>query len=321
MYPDFSYVLHDLLGTAPDNWASIIKMFGFMMAVAILCSSYFLGLEIKRLEENGRLQPLKITKEGKTRLQYPHEKVGDITIVAAVSGVIGAKIFALFESVESIKMFINDPIQSLFSGSGLAIYGGLILAFLSVTWYVKKLGIKTLDICDATAPSLMIGYGVGRIGCQLSGDGDWGIVAATPKPDWFILPEWLWSNSYPRNVAMEGKAIPECIGKYCNELTQGVYPTPVYETFFAFIIFGILWSIRKKMVIPGQIFFIYCMMNGFERFFIEKIRVNDKFYFGDLALSQAEIISFSLFIVGLAGYFIVTSRAKKQGRKVSSQGQ
>ena len=92
MYPDLSYVFHDLFGTATDNWASIIKMFGFMMAIAILISSYFLGLEVKRQESNGRLKPLKITKDGKTSIVYPHEKVGDITIMAAVSGVIGAKI-------------------------------------------------------------------------------------------------------------------------------------------------------------------------------------------------------------------------------------
>ena len=141
MYPDLSYVFHDLFGTATDNWASIIKMFGFMMAIAILISSYFLGLEVKRQESNGRLKPLKITKDGKTSIVYPHEKVGDITIMAAVSGVIGAKIFALFESVDSIKMFIREPIQSLFSGSGLAIYGGLIVAFFAVTWYAKKFGL------------------------------------------------------------------------------------------------------------------------------------------------------------------------------------
>jgi len=310
MYPDFSYVLHDLFGTAPDNWASIIKIFGLMMAIAILCSSYFLGLEIRRREQNGQLQPLKVTKDGKTTIVWPHDKIGDITIVAAVSGVIGAKIFALFESVESIQMFIRDPIHSLLSGSGLAIYGGLILAFFAVTRYVKTLGIKTLDICDATAPSLMVGYGIGRIGCQLSGDGDWGIVAA-PKPDWFFLPDWLWSNSYPRNVAEEGVKIADCVGKYCTELSPGVYPTPIYETVLAFGIFGILWSLRKKLAIPGQLFFVYCMLNGFERFFIEKIRVNDTFHIFGMDMSQAEIISFSLFIIGLAGYIIVTGKGKK----------
>ncbi|MCO6461998.1 MAG: prolipoprotein diacylglyceryl transferase [Saprospiraceae bacterium] len=309
MYPDLSYVFHDLFGTPADNWASIVKIFGLMLAIAILCSSYFLGLEIRRREQNGSLKQLKVTKNGKTTLIWPHEKVGDITIVAAISGVIGAKVFALFESVESIKVFIQDPIHSLISGSGLAIYGGLIVAFFAVTRYVKKLGINVLDMCDATAPSLMIGYGVGRIGCQLSGDGDWGIVAG-PKPDWFVLPDWLWSSTYPRNVANEGVKMAQCAGKYCMELTQGVFPTPIFETILAFIIFGILWSLRKKLIRPGQIFFLYCALNGLERFFIEKIRVNDTFDLGAFKASQATIIAFFLFLIGIAGLIFVTKKGQ-----------
>lgn len=310
MYPDLSYVFHDLFGTTPDNWLSLIKMFGLLLAIAILCSSYFLSLEFKRRENGGSLHQLTVKKDGKTTKMWPHEKVGDITIIAAISGVVGAKIFAIFESIDSIKSFLRDPIHTLFSGSGLAIYGGLIIAFIVVSRYVKRMGIKVLDMCDATAPSLMIGYGVGRIGCQLSGDGDWGIVAG-PKPDWFILPDWLWSQTYPRNVAEEGIKMAECAGKYCMELSQGVFPTPIYETFFAFVIFGILWSLRKKLVISGQLFFLYCMLNGIERFFIEKIRVNDTFDFGAFKASQAEIIAFILFLTGALGFYFVTRRSKK----------
>lgn len=316
MYPDLSYVLHDIFGTPTDNWTSIVKIFGLMLAIAILCSSYFLGLEFKRREAEGSLKPVKVTKDGKTTMVWPHEKVGDITIVAAVSGVIGAKIFALFESVESIRAFVRDPLHSLFSGSGLAIYGGLIVAFFAVRWYVNRLGIRTLDICDATAPSLMIGYGVGRIGCQLSGDGDWGIVAG-PKPGWFILPDWLWSDTYPRNVADEGIRMADCAGRYCMELAKGVFPTPIYETLMAFAIFGLLWALRKKLVIPGQIFFLYCMLNGLERFFIEKIRVNDTFNIMGITASQAEIISFVLFFIGLGGFIFVTRKAKNQEASLS----
>ena len=307
MYPDLSYVFHDLFGTPVDNWSSIVKMFGLMLANAILCSSYFLSLELKRREKDGSIKPIKITKDGKSTTIWPHEKVGDITMVAAISGVVGAKLFAIFESIESIKSFIRDPFHTLFSGSGLAIYGGLIVAFFAVTWYVRKFGIKILTICDATAPSLMIGYGVGRIGCQLSGDGDWGVVAAN-KPNWFIFPDWLWSNTYPRNVAQEGVKMVDCVGNYCTELAQGVYPTPIYETILAFIIFGILWSLRKTLIKPGQIFFLYCLLNGLERFFIEKIRVNDTFDFGVFTASQAEIIAFFLFFIGIAGFMIVSKK-------------
>lgn len=317
MYPDFSYILHDLIGTAPDNWTSIIKTFGLMLAIAILCSSYFLGLELKRKEQEGQLKPIRVTKDGKIVEVWPHEKVGDITLVAAISGIVGAKLFALFESAETIRSFIQNPIESLISGSGLAIYGGLIVAFIVVSRYVKKLGISVLQICDATAPALMVGYGVGRLGCQFSGDGDWGIPAPAVKPDWFILPDWMWSQSYPRNVLNAGEQMQTCVGKYCSQLVPPVFPTPLYESVLALIIVAILWSLRKKLKITGQLFFIYCILNGIERFFIEKIRVNDKIDLMGLSVSQAEIISFLLIFVGLGGFIYLTF-IKKQPQSNNS---
>lgn len=310
MYPDFSYIFHDLLGTDVDNGLSFIKTFGFFLALGILTASYILGLELKRRERNGSLKPITVMKDGKEITIMPSDKVGDITIVAAISGIIGAKLFAIFESVDSIKSFVKDPFHTLFSGSGLAIYGGLIVAFIVVIRYIKKLGIKPFDMMDATAPALIIGYGVGRIGCQLSGDGDWGIVAKQPKPNWFVLPDWLYAQTYPRNVNNEGIAIPDCIGHYCHELAQGVYPTPLYETFFALIIFAMLWSLRKKWVIPGQIFFLYCIFNGLERFFIEKIRVNERFNVGSFSFTQAELIAVLVFLIGVIGLIWVTQKAK-----------
>ncbi|HQW56257.1 MAG TPA: prolipoprotein diacylglyceryl transferase, partial [Saprospiraceae bacterium] len=181
-----------------------------------------------------------------------------------------------------------------------------------VPWYVKKLGISTLQITDATAPALMIGYAVGRLGCQFSGDGDWGIQALSPKPGWASwIPDVLWSQTYPRNVLKEGIPIPDCIGEYCNQLAHGVYPTPVYESIMAFLIFLLLWSLRKKFVRAGQLFFTYCFLNGVERFFIEKIRVNEKLHLGGLTFTQAELISFILIFIGIIG-FIITSRRKPE---------
>jgi prolipoprotein diacylglyceryl transferase len=305
MYPDFSYIFHDLFGTAPDNGLSLIKTFGFFLAMAILASSYFLYLELKRKEENGTLVPIQETKKGKTIWIKPHDKTGDITLVAAFSGIAGAKIFALFESAATFKAFLRDPVHTLFSGSGLAIYGGLIVAFIVVTWYVKRLGIKPIHLIDATAPSLMVGYGVGRLGCHFSGDGDWGIVAMNPKPGWASwIPDYWWSNSYPRNVLNEGTQMADCIGNYCHQLVPGVYPTPLYEFIMAGIIFAILWSLRKRLVRAGQLFFLYCFLNGIERFSIEKIRVNDKIHFAGLTFTQAEMISFLLIFIGIIGFII-----------------
>ena len=131
----------------------------------------------------------------------PQSRVVDITLIAAVSGIIGSKLFSVFENFGD---FLKDPIGQFFSGSGLTIYGGLILATYVVLRYVHKKGMPVLHVMDAGAPAMILGYAVGRMGCQLSGDGDWGIVNTSPKPDWFFLPDWLWSFRYPHNVIEEG---------------------------------------------------------------------------------------------------------------------
>ncbi len=231
----------------------------------------------------------------------PHDRIGDITIIAAISGIIGARLFSIIESEENIKAFIQDPLDQLLSGSGLAIYGGLIVAFIAVYWYVKKKGMKPIHVMDAVAPALIVGYGVGRMGCQFSGDGDWGIVNTSPAPNWWFLPDWAWSYTYPHNVLNEGVTMDGCTWDYCRQLAEGVYPTPLYEVFFCFIIFGILWSLRKRFKIAGMLFFLYVLLNGVERFFIEKIRTNPDISLFGMEATQAEYVAGLLIITGIVG--------------------
>ncbi len=373
MYPDLSYLFHDLFGTQPDNWTSIFKTFGMMLVLAILSAAWFFYIELKRKAKEGIYQPVK-TKEiigqpatawelisngifgfllgfkggyiaqhfeefqqdaaevllsakghwlagialaavfaglrwwekkksalpkprEQTVQKYPHDRIGDLTIIAAVTGIIGAKIFAILEEPSG---FLADPVGTFFSGSGLAIYGGLICGFLGVIWYLKKHKIPIFHTLDALAPAFVIAYGVGRIGCQLAGDGDWGIVAGA-QPDWWFLPDWLWSFDYPMNVNREGIPIEGCHWLYCNRLEQAVYPTPLYETIASFLIGGFLWAMRKRWKIPGMLFFIYLFLNGIQRFLIEKIRVNVEYQWLPFHPTQAEIISVFLMIIGIAG--------------------
>ena len=187
---------------------------------------------------------------------------------------------------------------------------------LGVYIYARKHKINFLHLCDATAPGLMLAYGIGRIGCQISGDGDWGIANAAPKPAWLSwAPDWMWSYTYPNNVnsvfggpyqgGYQGKLITEADpypmfeGFRGTFLDPGVFPTPFYETVMATIIFLILWFLRKRIKIPGIIFGLYLIFNGFERFWIEKIRVNSMYDIGGLQITQAEIISTILFISGI----------------------
>jgi len=117
-------------------------------------------------------QKLSQPQEKKVRI-WPHDRVGDLTIFAFIFGFLGAKVF---NSLETWDDFVKDPVASLFSFSGLTFYGGLICAALAIWWYARKNGIGFWHLNDAAAPGLMLAYAIGRIGCQVSGDGDWGIL-------------------------------------------------------------------------------------------------------------------------------------------------
>lgn len=228
---------------------------------------------------------------------HAKDQVWPIVFIAVLFGIIGAKIF---HQLENLDEFMRDPIGSIMSFSGLTFYGGFITAAVAVVIYSKKHNIEWQHIADSVAPSLIMAYGIGRIGCQVSGDGDWGIVNNMLQPGWLsFLPEWVWAYNYPHNILNQGITIAGCAGPHCFQLAEPVFPTPIYETTISLIIFSVLWSIRKKLKVPGSLFAIYLMFNGAERFLIEKIRVNNIFDFLGMKVTQAEVISTLIFIIGL----------------------
>lgn len=271
---------------------------------------------------------------------WPHQRIGDIVVMAAIGGLVGAK---LFDGLENWKSYMADPLGSFLSFSGLTYYGGLIVAAILILVYARKKQIDGWHLLDSSSPALMLAYGLGRIGCQMAGDGDWGIhnsayindgkggviratagqfhqaleqfrgyftmhygsLDAVPhasfaKPHFLgFLPDWIFAFTYPHNVNGEGIPIPGCAGPHCAMLPIPVFPTPLYEITMCLILFAILWSIRKKVRVPGIIFGIYLIMNGVERFFIELIRVNTKYSFFGIHPTQAEIISLLLVISGI----------------------
>ncbi len=233
---------------------------------------------------------------------FPHHQAGNLLVVAGIFGLAGAK---LFDALEHFDSLIKDPIGTLVSFSGLAFLGGLIVGGIAVIWYAKLNNIKPLHMFDVAAVVMPIGYAIGRIGCQVAGDGCWGIENLEPQPEWLAwLPDWTWSYTYPHNVNRVGEVIQHCSGKYCKVLSTPVYPTPFYETLLNFGIFGILFSLRKKINIPGMLFSGYLILGGLERFFIEKIRVNIEYdIFG--GVTQAEILSVFMIISGIAGIFLL----------------
>ncbi len=264
----------------------------------ILVAALFVYSKYKEKEKTKLPEPKWVEKT-----IFPHQLVGNMIMIAAISGIIGAKIFANLENWDD---FVNDPLGQIFSFSGLTFYGGLILGILSVGYYAKKNNIKLEHLVDVFAPVLILAYGIGRMGCHFSGDGDWGIVNTASKPDWMsFLPDWMWSYNYPNNVINAGELIPGCEGNFCHQLAENVYPTPFYEIIMAGLIFVFLWNIRKKIKIAGVLFCIYLILNGIERFLIEKIRINHDMI-GEQ--TQAEIISFSLILIGIVGIYFLNKR-------------
>ena len=258
---------------------------------------------------------------------HKYEYTGAITMYAAFFGILGAKMFHLFENPAEFVAFFKNPTLEGFLG-GLTIYGGLIVGALGVYWYSRKINIPFVHLCDANAPGLMLAYGIGRLGCQISGDGDWGIPNLNPKPNWLSwLPDWAWAYHYPNNVNGVFGVRPE--GYACKRITESdpwpifegygtyidpaVYPTPLYEVIMALTIFAVLWYFRKRIKIPGVLFGLYLTLNGFERFWIEKIRVNSTYDIFGFAITQAEIISTILFFGGIALMVFLTRRHKTNG--------
>ncbi len=239
---------------------------------------------------------------------HPWHNMGYITLVAAISGIIGAKMFHWFEYWDD---FMAHPLELIFSASGLTFFGGLICGGAGVIWAAKRKGIGFKHMLDVGGPAMMLAYGIGRLGCHFSGDGDWGIVNTAAKPSWLAMaPDWFWAYNYPNNVSHEcdptGGSMP-CDFAITPFLQLPVFPTPLYEALVAITLFAILWLMRKKIKTAGVLFGIYLVMAGTERFLIEQIRVNSTYTILGFHPTQAELISFSLILLGLLlcfnGYF------------------
>lgn len=173
----FGYKVLGLFLDKPDDIPAQEYVFSGAGSVAggILLAAIMAGM--KWWEKNKQKLP---SPEKRLVRIWPHDRVGDFVILGLIFGIIGAK---LFDSFENWDEFLQDPIGRLFSASGLTFYGGLIVAAIVICWYAYKKGISIKHLVDATAPALMIAYAVGRIGCQVSGDGDWGVFNSAYTSD------------------------------------------------------------------------------------------------------------------------------------------
>ena len=274
-----------------------IYSFGAMMAIAFLVAAGIMRRELDRLYRIGKLDAVQMpTKRGHGKKQKvsasPASMIGTITVIAVVGGIIGAKIFHILENWGD---FMVNPSGMIFSQGGLTFYGGLIFAAAGIAWYVRKQGVSLLLFVDATIPAVLLAYGIGRIGCHLAGDGDWGIPSNPDAKPGFI-PDWLWGETYPNNIL--GLTLPE----------SGVYPTSVYEFVMAAILFAVLWSLRNHPFKTGWLTSLTVLFFGVERLLIEQIRVNNLFNVFGLEATQAEMISVVMIIAGIVGLSLTIRR-------------
>jgi phosphatidylglycerol:prolipoprotein diacylglycerol transferase len=287
-FPYISDLVNALLGTG--LWIPI-PTFGLLVVSALVVASYVAKRNVESQQVRG------ILPKGTA------SAVADLALLSSLAGIVGARVFYV---VDHLDEFAADPAALIFSRSGFSIYGGLCFGILAGILFLRRRGISILPMLDAVAPALMLGYGIGRLGCQVAGDGDWGIQANLEiKPAW--LPDWLWAQTYEGNIL--GVTIP----------APGVYPTPIYEFGAALILFAVLWTLRSGRR-PGNLFSVYLLLAGFERLLIEKIRVNVEHEIIGYYLTQAETISLVVIVAGLVGVLVTLNTQALWAKALISLG-
>ncbi len=242
-----------------------------------------------------------MTKEYRRRKLDPN-LAGTITLIALVAGVAGSKILYL---LEHWNQFVADPAGLAFSPGGLSFFGGFLLATASIYLYARSKKISFLTIADGTSPGLMLGYGIARLGCHFSGDGDYGFPTDLP-----------WGTNYSHGTFPPSEAFrnfPEITSRFPNGIVPNdtlCHPTPVYELLLCILFFSILWRYRTVISTNGKLFMLYLILAGAERFLVEFLRINPRIFMG---LSEYQLAAAGIFIVGIIGWTTM-------GRQRGSQG-
>jgi phosphatidylglycerol:prolipoprotein diacylglycerol transferase len=235
-----------------------IKTFGVMFALGFLACGAVVARRLRELER-------------------PADWAYEIVFAALIGGVVGARAYYLIENFSAVK---HDLLGSVFSGSGLVWYGGAIGGAIGVIGWMRWRDVLELRMLDMCATALALGYAIGRIGCQVSGDGDYGIRSSLP-----------WAMGYPHGTVPTPPGVR-------------VQPTPIYETVAMCLLAYLLWSLRDR-VRPGVIFALYLLGSGFERFLVEFVRRNSEVFAG---LTPPQLESLALMVIGLTWLALLVRR-------------
>lgn len=225
-----------------------LQTFGICFALGFLASG---ALIARRLRE----------------LDRPPDWAYEIVFSALVGGLVGSRVDYILQNLDSAG---DDLLGSFFSGSGLVWFGGVVGGAAGVLIWARVRGFLGLSLLDMCAPALALGYAVGRVGCQVSGDGDYGVASGAP-----------WAMAYPDGT------VPT---------TQEVHPTPIYESLAMGLLALLLWRLRDRFR-AGTLFALYLIGSGLERLLVEIVRRNDAVLAG---LTTAQLISLLLIAGGAA---------------------
>jgi phosphatidylglycerol:prolipoprotein diacylglycerol transferase len=225
--------------------------YGIMVAVALICAFFVMRADLAR-------RSLAIDAES-------------IIGITGLAGLAGARLYHLLEDPQT---FFANPLPLLFSTMGFAWFGAFLGGFLALVLLARHYKVKILLMLDVASPAAALGYGIGRIGCLISGDGDYGIPTSLP-----------WGMSFPNGL------VPT---------TERVHPTPIYEFLAALVIAHILWRIGPRIIrrerVDGTVFAYYLILSGAARFLVEFIRINPRVLFG---LSNAQLASAACLVGGV----------------------
>ncbi len=256
-----------------------IPTFGLMVATGLLVAAYVLQADFDR-------RRAQFVKSGylKSDSEPSHHDEGFFIIgVAGIAGIVGAR---LYHVLETPRELIADP-SMLISRFGFAWFGGLLGGFVALAYLARRFEIPTLIFMDLCSPAAAVGYAIGRIGCLLSGDGDYGVPTTLP-----------WGMSFPNGV------VPTM---------ERVHPTPLYEFVIWLLIAAILWQMGKKALsgagTRGEIFCAYLILTGVARFLIEFIRINPRSFLG---MSNAQTASLLSLVTGIILLLRIKNRSNSQ---------
>ena len=225
-----------------------LQTFGICFAAGFLVSGALIG---RRLRE----------------LRKPPDWAYEIAFAALIGGLVGARLDYVIQNWDNVS---DDLLGNIVSGTGLVWFGGLVGGAAGVLLWARLRGFFERRLLDLCVPALAVGYAIGRLGCQLSGDGDYGSQTDLP-----------WGMAYPEGTV---------------RTLEEVHPTPIYETVTMGLVALLLWQLRDRFR-PGGLFALYLVLAGTERLLVELVRRNDEVVAG---LTQAQLLSIAMIAAGAA---------------------